>query len=294
MPLSIFDDLENSVDGMLEDLQKKIPDAAIEIQELFNDFYFELDRSSSGNINASVDNLKKINKFRTEVTKLIRSGEYSVAVSEYLAGFKNTSKIINKYFSSISVEYEGVQDFYKELLQSNISETSDKLLGSGIDANFKEPLLKVLQNNVVSGSNRKDFLKSIKENIIGTEGESSKLLKYTNQVSGDSITQFNSNYIKAISDDLGLSHYYYRGTKIKDTRPFCSKIAGKYFTEESLKNYVESQMNMNGGKGWSGMVKGENWSNFPTYRGGYACRHYLIPISKSMYDGAQESQRYKQ
>lgn len=292
MPLSVFDDLEAGVDGFLEDLQKKIPDANQELIDLFNDFYFELDRNAAGNLKASVDNLKKINKFRSEVDKTIQSGEYSAAVKEYLTGFKASSNIINKYFSSIAVEFENSPEFYKELLNSNVKDTVDKLLGSGIDANFKNPLLKVLQDNVVSGSNRKAFTQSIKDNILGQDGEVSKLARYSNQVAGDSITQFNSNYIKTISDDLGLSHYYYRGTKIKDTRQFCSKIAGKYFTEENLKKYVEDQMKLNNGKGWSGMVKGENWSNFSTYRGGYSCKHYLIPISESLYNSAPDASKF--
>jgi hypothetical protein len=292
MPLSTFDDLEDDVNGILDDLEKAIPEANQEIYEAFNDFYFELDRNSSGNISASVDNLKKVNSFRGKIDKVIQRGEYGDAVTNYLKGFKASSKIINKYFSSIAVEFENKPEFYKALLDQNVKDTADKLLGSGIDANFKNPLLKVLQDNVVSGSNRKAFTKSIKDNIIGLEGETSKLLRYSNQVSSDSITQFNSNYIKTISDDLGLLHYYYRGTKIADTRPFCSRIAGKYFTEENLKKYVESQMKLNNGKGWSGMVKGENWNNFSIFRGGYSCRHYLIPISRSMYDSVDESRKY--
>lgn len=292
MPLSIFNDLEDSVDGILSDLQKKIPEANDEIIEAFTEFYYELDKNAAGNISASVDNLKKINKFRGTLDKVIQSGEYSSAVTGYLKGFKASSTIINKYFSSIAVEFENKPEFYKAILQANVNNTADKLLGAGIDANFKNPILKILQDNVVLGSNRKAFTQSIRDNILGQEGEVSKLARYSNQVAGDSITQFNSNYIKTISDDLGLSCYYYRGTKIADTRPFCSKIAGKYFTEENLKKYVESQMKLNGGKGWSGIIKGENWNTFAIMRGGYSCRHYLIPISKSMYDGTQESQRF--
>jgi hypothetical protein len=292
MPLSYFDDLEDSVNGILEDLQKKIPGANEEIVEAFEEFYYELDRNAAGNLSASVENLKKINKFRGTIDKVIQGGDYSLAVTNYLKGFKATSTLINKYFSSISVGFDNKPEFYKALLQANISDTADKLLGSGIDANFKNPILKILQDNVVSGSNRKQFTKSIRDSIIGAEGETSKLARYSNQVAGDSITQFNSNYIKTISDDLGLDHFYYRGTKIADTRPFCSKIAGKYFTEENLKKYVEDQMKLHGGKGWSGMVKGENWNNFAQFRGGYSCRHYLIPISKAMYDSVDESRRF--
>jgi hypothetical protein len=170
------------------------------------------------------------------------------------------------------------------LLKANVQDTASKLLGSGVDANFKDPLIKILRDNVAAGSDKKAFIKTIRENIIGTEESKSLLSRYAPQVASDSITQFNSGYINTISKDIGLKHFYYKGTLVRDSRPFCEKLAGKYFTEEQLKEIVETESRKNNGKGWSGMIKGTNWTNFPIYRGGWACRHYLIPVTKALYD----------
>src|SRR5690606_11463950 len=107
-----------------------------------------------------------------------------------------------------------------------------------------------------------------------------KLLRYARQVSSDAITQFNANYINLISDDLGLKHYYYKGTKVDDSRSLCRDLAGKYFKEEDLRSIIQRRS----ASGWGGMIPGTNWATFPRYRGGYNCRHYLIPVSKELYE----------
>lgn len=285
---SHFDKLESDVESALEQLDKSIGKSNGELQELINDFYYSLDKSGSS-IKSSVSNLKKIDQFRSKINNTLENGEYSEGVKDYLSSFTNNSSVINDYFATMAVSFKSNDSLYQAILESNINTTTDSLLGAGVNANFTDPLIKILRDNVTSGSDKVSFTKSISDAMFG---DNSKLAKYSKQVASDSITQFNSNYINTISSDLGLKHYYYKGTKIKDSREFCKRIAGKYFTEASLKAYVQQQMTINGGKGWDGMVKGENWTNFPIYRGGYACRHYLIPVSEAVYNASQLSQRY--
>lgn len=285
---SHFDKLENDVEVALQNLEKSIGKSNEELQSLVSDFYASLDKSGNS-IKTSVSNLKKIDKFRSNINNTLENGEYSQGVKDYLSSFTNNSSVINDYFGTMAVSFKANDSLYQAILESNISTTTDSLLGSGVNANFTDPLIKILRDNVTSGSDKISFTKSISDAMFG---ENSKLARYSKQVASDSITQFNSNYINTISSDLGLKHYYYKGTKIKDTRDFCRRIAGKYFTDASLKSYVQQQMTLNGGKGWDGMVKGENWTNFPIYRGGYACRHYLIPISEAVYNASQLSQRH--
>lgn len=285
---SHFNKLEDDVEAALEQLEKSIGRSNGELQDIINEFYYSLEKSGNS-IKTSVSNLKKINQFKSKINYTLENGEYSQGVKDYLGNFTNNSSVINEYFSSMAVSFKSNDSLYKAILESNISTTTDSLLGSGVNANFTDPLIKILRDNITSGSDKISFTKSINESLFG---ENSKLARYSKQVASDSITQFNSNYINTISSDLGLKHYYYKGTKIKDSREFCKKIAGKYFTETSLKSYVQQQMSLNGGKGWDGMVKGENWTNFPIYRGGYACRHYLIPVSEAVYNASSLSQRW--
>jgi hypothetical protein len=283
MPISHFDNLEDQVQEVLDNLSSQIPKANAELQDAFIEFYYTLDKSSTGNIRASVTNLKKIDAFKSKVSNILQDGEYGGAINEYVDGFTNSSDILNNYFGAIVQNFQDNDALYQAILDSNVNSTLNSMLGSGIDANFTNPIIDILKKNVTSGSNKADFMNTLKANLNDDTG---LLSRYVNQVASDSITQFNSNYINTISNDLGLKYYYYKGTKIRDTRQFCLRLSGKYLTEGQLKAYVQQQMTLNSGKGWDGMIKGENWSNFPVYRGGWGCRHYLIPISKELYDAA--------
>jgi hypothetical protein len=275
--LKIIQELEDSVEGVLSTLDKQVSKANSELFDLFNELYYSLDRSN-GSIRASVKNLKAIDAFRSKLSNELSTGTYSEAVSDYLASFKDNSKLLNSYFSSVVLEFKDNSALYKAILDYNVNTTADMLLSSGVDANFEDVMIRILKDNVVSGSNRAEFIKTIQENLIDNSG---RLGRYVSQVAGDSITQFNSNYLNSISADLGLKHYYYKGTKIADTRSFCGKLAGHVYTEQELKDIVVAE---SAGKGWSGMIAGTNWSNFPIYRGGWRCRHYLLPISQELYD----------
>lgn len=290
MPISHFDKLEDQVQEVLDSLNSQIPKANAELQDAFMDFYYTLDKSSTGTIRASVVNLKKIDAFKSKIGNILENGEYGTAVNEYVNGFTQSSDILNNYFGSIVQNFQNNDALYQAILESNVDSTLNSMTGSGIDANFTDPLIDILKKNVTSGSNKADFMNTLKANLNDDTG---LLGRYVNQVASDSITQFNSNYINTISNDLGLKYWYYKGTKRADTRPFCSRIKGKYLTDAQLKAYVEQQMTLNGGKGWAGMIKGENWSNFKIYRGGYGCVDYLIPVSKEIYDAAPEASRWQ-
>jgi hypothetical protein len=287
--INYFNDLEDYVEGVLNSLDKSLPKVNSELQDAFLELYYQLDKSSLGTIESSVKNLKIINKYKSKISSLLENGEYGQSVEKYLKGFEGSTGYLNDYFGTIVTAFKANDKLYEAILESNVGSTVDSLLGSGISSNFTDSIFDILKSNVTSGSNKIDFINTLKANL---DDETGILSRYVKQVASDSITQFNSNYISTISNDLELKYFFYKGTKIQDTRPFCSRLIGKYLTYDQMKEYVQSQMKLNNNKGWAGMVKGENWSNFPVYRGGYNCRHYLIPISKEIYDAAPESARW--
>ncbi len=152
-------------------------------------------------------------------------------------------------------------------------------MGSGVNVNFSDGIMKSLKDSVKSGSDKSEVNKILTQYIKGDEKKLGKLNRYVNQVSSDMISQFNSAYMDRISRDLGLNHYYYKGTKIRDSRELCVHLAGKYFTETEMSEYITKRSE----NGWDGMIPGTNWSNFGIYRGGFGCRHYRLPISEAVY-----------
>jgi hypothetical protein len=274
--LSILNDLEDAIEKFIADFESKMPAANQEILDELNSFVGSLKKSSSGNIKASVENLKAIDKYRSSLDKAINNSQYSEAASDFISQFKNSTAYIDAYFSSIVAEFGKNSELYKAILQANIDTTTETLLGSGLQANFKEPVIKILKDNVISGSDTKAARAVLNQFIKGSKDVDPKLTRYVSQVANDSIRQFNRNYTKAISDDLGLTHFYYKGTKIKDTRSFCVARSGKYFTKEEVESWASLE--------WAGKNPATNKQTIFILCGGWNCRHDLNPVSKELYD----------
>lgn len=248
-------------------------------QEIYNEleeFLGTLQRRADGTIKASVENLKLVDKYRATLDKAMSKGTYTEATKEFIGTFKETSVFVNSYFGEIVNTFNDNNALYKEILKSNVESTVQSLLGSGLDANFKEPVIKILKDSVISGSDTKGARQALSDFILGSKDTDPKLTRYVKQVSNDSIQQYNRNYIKVISDDLSLSHYYYKGTKIKDTRTFCSARTGKYYTKKQVEEWTT--------KDWAGKNPATTKATIFTYVGGWGCRHLLIPVSQELYD----------
>lgn len=289
MPFSYFDDLETHIDDVLSELDKSIPKANSELMDAFMELYYKLDKASTGTIEASVKNLNTINAFKSQINGILENGAYGEGITSYLNSYTSSSHYINDYFGSIVNNFKSNTKLYDAILQANVNTTTNSLLNSGIDANFTDPITKVLQDMVTGGSNKKEFMETLAANL---NDETGLLNRYIPQVAQDSIMQFNANYTQTVSNDLGLAHYYYKGTKKSTSRQFCINIIGKYFTEENLHKYFNKQNALNSGKGWDGEIKGTNWGNFFINRGGWNCRHMILPISKEVYDSRPDSSKY--
>ena len=274
--LKILNDLEDAIDNFITDFEKKLPDANQEILDELNLLIGELEKSKAGNIKASIKNLKAIDKYRNTLGKALLDSKYSEAAKEFIGSFKLTTAYVDSYFASISIEIGNNDLLFKEILKSNVTTTYETLLGSGLEANFKEPIIKILKDNVISGTDTKAARKVLKDFILGNENIDPKLIRYVSQTANDSLRQFSRNYTKAISDDLDLQHYYYKGTKIKDTRPFCASRAGKYYTKLEVESWASLE--------WAGKNKATTKQTIFLYTGGYACRHDLIPVSEKLYN----------
>jgi hypothetical protein len=278
--LNILNALEDAVEKFISDFEGRMPDANQEILDELNSFIGSLDKTG-GNIRASVKNLKAIDKYRNSLDKAIKNSEYSDATKEFISNFEKSTAYIDAYFGTIVAEFGNNDELYKAILQANVDTTTETLLGSGLQANFKEPIIKILKDNVISGSDLKSARAVLKEYILGNKEIDPKLTRYVSQVANDSIRQFNRNYTKAISDDLNLPAYYYKGTKIKDTRPFCTARTGRYFKKEEVEKWASQS--------WQGKNPSTTSQTIFIYCGGFNCRHDLAPVSEELYERAQKN-----
>lgn len=287
---SIFDNLDSNSDDAIEALNAATKTISETILSEVNDVVASLKKDVNGNIIASVENIKKVNQLSSKLDTYFTSPAYQKSIATFLGSYRSNVSLINSYFTQASQNFTASDTLYRQIISVTKNQTVDSLLGSGMSANVKDPIIKILTNSITTGSNRNEVYALLQKEIVGDVANLGKLQSYVKQIGNDAITQFNSNYIQVISNDLGLNHYYYKGTAVVDSRPFCDSYHGKFFTEEDLINIIAIESAKNKGKGWLGMIRGTNWPNFKVYRGGWNCRHYLIPISQEVYDSKQGKQ----
>ena len=229
--------------------------------------------------------LKELIKLKKDIANtIITNAPYQLQVAEVIKGFEMLAELSNEYITLAIGDFKPKKALYEAILETNIATTKDALLGAGIRENFGTAIQEVLKDNIAGIGSRSELNKTLRKFIEGSPQDAPFLNRYIKQTTNDSVMTFNAEYIQTIAEDLDVEHYYYQGTLIADSRPFCVSRAGRYFTTDEVKAWPNL-------KGWQGRMAGTNSSTIFIYRGGYNCRHQLWPVSKEQYDAAKEKGR---
>ena len=229
--------------------------------------------------------LKELIKLKKDIANtIITNAPYQLQVAEVIKGFEMLAELSNEYITLAIGDFKPKKALYEAILEANIATTKDALLGAGIRENFGTAIQEVLKDNIAGVGSRSELNKTLRKFIEGSPQDAPFLNRYIKQTTNDSVMTFNAEYIQTIAEDLDVEYYYYQGTLIADSRPFCVSRAGRYFTTDEVKAWPNL-------KGWQGRMAGTNSSTIFIYRGGYNCRHQLWPVSKEQYDAAKEKGR---
>ena len=229
--------------------------------------------------------LKELIKLKKDIANtIVTNAPYQLQVAEVIKGFEMLAELSNEYITIAIGDFKPKKELYKAILEANIATTKDALLGAGIRENFGTAIQEVLKDNIAGIGTRSELNKTLRKFIEGSPQDAPFLNRYIKQTTNDAVMTFNAEYIQTIAEDLDVEHYYYQGTVIADSRPFCVSRAGRYFTTDEVKAWPNL-------KGWQGRMAGTNSSTIFIYRGGYNCRHQLWPVSKEQYEAAKEKGR---
>jgi hypothetical protein len=265
------DGLERGMSDRLPVIFKSLYESVI---DLTNDLPLD-PKDRAANIRAVID-------LKTQIGALItQNKEYVAEVAKITEGFKDLKKLSDSYFSELIDGFNAKEELYKEILKANIETTVDKLIGSGIQQNFKNAITEVLKANNAGSGNRSQLQKVLREFIEGTPEQKAFLDRYVKQVTSDSIMTFSREYNNIIAEDLNLQYYFYAGTVISDSRPFCVARTGRYFKKSEVQGWAKLG-------DWSGRSKGTTSVTIFSLAGGYFCRHELYPVSKQQYTVASK------
>jgi hypothetical protein len=268
-------DIEN---GMADSLPKVFKTLSNEVIDLASELSLDpKDRAKT---------LREMVKLKKDIADtIVNNAAYQTEVVAVINGYKALAEASNEYLSLILDDFSPKTELYKAILETNIEVTKDALIGSGIRNNFSNAIQEVLKSNIAGVSNRAELNKTLRQFIEGTEKDLPFLQRYVKQTTNDSVMAFNAEYIQTVSEDLGVEYYFYAGTIIEDTRPFCSARTGRFFTTDQVRKWGDPKLD------WVGRMSGTNANTIFIYRGGYNCRHQLWPVSQEQYESAKEAGR---
>jgi hypothetical protein len=124
----------------------------------------------------------------------------------------------------------------------------------------------LLKANVSVGGTFQDFERQLKDQLGVYE-------RYAHNVVTDGLNQFNAQTIQQFNVAAGLEFYRYSSGTQDTSRQFCLSRVGKYYHRKEVEAWASQN--------WDGKRTGTTSNNIFTFRGGYNCRHQLIPVHVS-------------
>lgn len=232
----------------------------------------QIDRSG-GRLVLNSDTVNLINKADRDIRKALNSAGYDKRVTEYLKDFdriKEATILEQKRVNDITVPFRPLNNIQKSAIQ----QTTNILLGNGLDANVIQPVKDILLQAASSGMTIGEAELLLRNTIMGNVERLGKLSRYVTQISRDAIEQYNGLLQSRIAVELDLDGFSYEGSIIKDSREQCRRWTA--MGEIPIKDLQgEIQWAYTNG---SGMIPNTTPENFSVYRGGYSCRHQVTAI----------------
>jgi len=281
----MIDKLTQETDRAIKAFIDAIPDVQKKIYSKLLDELKQLTLYSDGSIKNNLENIKRISRIKKGLENIVLDKKYIASVSEYLTAFETVEKIQNIYFSKLSSDFTPMK-VLAEVKKQAITDTAEMLTKNGVDVNFLNPIKEIIKTNITSGGSYAELTEQLRKEILGTPDLDGKLMKYAQQVTTDAINQYSAQYMKIITDDLGLKWMRFVGSLIKTSRPQCIKMVSvSYFHVNQYPSLIKGIVY---GKqlplGKNGLPLGFNVNttvdNYQVLRNGYNCGHQFIPISE--------------
>ncbi len=242
---------------------------------------------------------KEINKLDTKGGKIDRTSEankkiiksISIKINDALSktAYKKNVIALLENFNTIATNTANAAQIVNNIKVSESLLTTaqrnsrdnavEKLLGQGLNANFVNPIVEIVNKQVNLGGNLQDLIAELDE-VINPAQKLGILSSYATRMGRDVLFQMQGEINQAIANEYDLDAFAYIGTEIEDTRAQCTRWLDKEVIKiDELQDEIDWAY-----KNGSGMIEGTTPSTFAIDRGGYNCRHAAIPVNSKTYN----------
>jgi len=268
--------LSDRVSGIVEKAEATLQTSVTKTQkELFDQIQIllnKLELDNEGLIKQNQANRTILSKADGYFDKAFKESGYYDSLGSYSNSIGEITAANSKYFNFVLDTFTIDAQYLKSLQNGAITTIENYLANDGLELVLKQPLKEILNVNINSGASLADMTKQVREFILGTSDVDGKLMRYSKQISRDTLFNYSSSLQEAISQKSGLQFYQYIGAARKDSRDFCVTRANQYYHKKEVEMWASQS--------WTGKRAGTTSSTIFIYRGGYNCEHSLIPVSE--------------
>ena len=272
-------------------------------EKLFKQILKDLDglKIVDGKIEASKDNLAKINSILENLKRTLFGSDYLNAIKEFAGEIGSQAKLNNNILEQTIGTFEDSEMFKATVERSQMNALL--LLDEGAVTNtLLQPIAQILTNSIVGNVSFQQAVATLRENMVG---EKSLLGRYSKTIIKDAFSISDRQYNQLISKENGIEFYRYDGGKLKTTRYFCCVRSNKIYHYKEISSWGSKPSLWNKGDATGcdklnggGMNPDTNSSTIFSYLGGYNCQHILVPIAteyvpQSVKSEAQSKGYYK-
>lgn len=288
-PDQLASNVEDIILKAIDDFNEGLQSSQVNAYNTMVGLIKELDLDRNGNIKRTASNVRKLRGITKSIEDTLLTDTYKKRVSKYIKSYDSVGAQQNLYFATIKKGFE-VAPTLEIIKNEAVDSVVSSLTETGLQEYFSAPIKNILYRNISTGGSFSSMQEELRTHILGTAETDGAFLKYTKQITSDSLSGYNATYNNAVSKDLGLVFYKYTGSSKDTTREFCLERKNKFYHIEEVKNWGNGEkccglhypVKKNGKPSWPGMRKGTNENNIITFRGGYSCMHQLIAVSQGV------------
>jgi hypothetical protein len=237
-------------------------------------------------ITTNIRNLNLINELKSKIERIVIDPRYKKELKTFVQAYDQVGILQNQYFASFNTNFKP-NPVMNALKKNAVNTTLNNLTQAGLQAGVTDGLRKILVTNVNAGGSYADMQEQLRNYLTTTNTGEGALERYVKTYANTAINQFSAEYSRTIAQDLGLEWYQYTGSLITTSRDFCIHSIDKRYMHESefptlLQGNIDgTQIHVNKKTGLpDGMMEGTTPENFPRRRGGWSCRHQLVPVDE--------------
>lgn len=270
------DELSDELDGIAgrakNNLVKQVAKTNKALFEQIELLLVRLELNPDGTIKQSQVNRRLLSRTDEYFNKAFNQSGYYDNLNVFAKVVVDITDTNALYFDFVLDSFSKDAQYIKALQKDTIKQISTYMANEGLEVVMKRPIIEIMNQNLNTGASYHDLTKQMREFILGSDQLEPRLVRYSKQVTTDTLFNYSRALQESVSQNAGLEFYVYSGSVMDDSRPFCAARAGKYYHKREIEEMAKLS--------WQGKRQGTTASTIFVFAGGYNCLHKWIAVSE--------------